>query len=122
MTRPVRLRLSRRAGFDLQATSHAINGLPAVNVARPTQWGNPFVVGRPVDVRQARRWGWWPLAHPDFVAIDNGQAARRFSAVLFLDEAIHDFIRSELAGKNLACWCGADECCHADALLRLANT
>ena len=44
MTRPVRLQLSRRKGFDLQAWSREVNGLPAVSVARPTKWGNPFPV------------------------------------------------------------------------------
>ena len=32
--KPVRLQISRRKGFDLQALSIATNGLPAVNVAR----------------------------------------------------------------------------------------
>lgn len=27
----------------------------------------------------------------------------------------------ELRGKNLACWCGLDQPCHADVLLELAN-
>jgi len=47
MTNPVRLTLSRSAGFDLQALSLATNGLPAVVVARPSKWGNPFVIGEP---------------------------------------------------------------------------
>lgn len=44
MVRPVRLRLSRKAGFNLQAHSLAVNGLPAVSVARGPgrKWGNPF--------------------------------------------------------------------------------
>ena len=42
MTKPIRIRLSRKKGFDLQAVSRAANGLPAVNVARPSRWGNPF--------------------------------------------------------------------------------
>jgi hypothetical protein len=33
----------------------------------------------------------------------------------------HDLIRSELGGKNLACWCPLDQPCHADVLLELAN-
>jgi hypothetical protein len=33
MTRPFRLQLSRRKGFNLQEHSRAVNGLPAVNVA-----------------------------------------------------------------------------------------
>ena len=43
---PVRLQLSRRKGFDFQQHSLATNGLPAVNVARPGDHGNPFVVGK----------------------------------------------------------------------------
>lgn len=118
---PVRIQLSRRAGFDLQETSKAINGLPAVNVSRSSKWGNPFVVGAAVDVKQAKRWGWWPLGNPDYVAIDNTAAVKRFSIVLAMDHAIHAHVRKELSGRNLACFCGPDESCHADALLRFAN-
>jgi hypothetical protein len=32
----------------------------------------------------------------------------------------HDI--EELRGKNLACYCALDQPCHADVLLRLANT
>jgi hypothetical protein len=35
MSTPVRLRLSRQRGFDLQAHSREVNGLPAVNFATP---------------------------------------------------------------------------------------
>lgn len=41
--RPVRLRLSRAKGFDLQSLSQATNGLPAVNAARI-----PFRDGRQI--------------------------------------------------------------------------
>jgi hypothetical protein len=41
---PVRIRRSRAKDFNLQAHSHAINGLPAVNCARPSRFGNPFTV------------------------------------------------------------------------------
>jgi hypothetical protein len=30
-------------------------------------------------------------------------------------------IRTELAGKDLACWCPLDALCHADVLLRWAQ-
>ena len=43
MVEPVRMKLSRLRGFDLQAYSLRLNGLPAVNVARPTLYGNPFI-------------------------------------------------------------------------------
>ncbi len=42
--RPQRLQLSRRTGFDLQAVSLALNGLPARRVTRPGPWGNPFSI------------------------------------------------------------------------------
>jgi len=41
---PQRMVLSRRRGFDLQAESARINGLPARVVGRPSRWGNPFSV------------------------------------------------------------------------------
>lgn len=44
MARPVRMQVSRKAGFNLQETSHAINGLPAKLVTRPGPWGNPFSI------------------------------------------------------------------------------
>lgn len=121
MTRPLRIQLSRRAGFDLQDLSKSINGLPAVNVSRSSKWGNPFIVGAPVDIKQAKRWGWWPLGMPDYVAPDNAAAVKRFAAVLAMDQAIHAHVREKLAGRNLACWCSESEVCHADFLLRFAN-
>ena len=30
-------------------------------------------------------------------------------------------IRTELAGRDLACWCPLDQPCHADVLLEIAN-
>lgn len=30
-------------------------------------------------------------------------------------------IRTELRGKDLACWCPLDKPCHADVLLEIAN-
>jgi len=128
MTRPVRLQLSRCRGFDLQAASAAANGLPAVNVARPSPWGNPFVVGKHgdaaycVDLYKALLSGMLRVgAHPDIEALER---TRRFVA----ENA------AELTGKNLACWCrlpiGGERSgegrkepapCHADVLLKLAN-
>jgi hypothetical protein len=119
MTKPVRLQLSRRKGFDLQALSLATNGLPAVKIDRTTKFGNPFRVGEPVDMNLVRRWG-WRFKWPDHVCGDAEEAVRRFRACLFLDEAIHDYVRQELRGKNLACWCEHAPC-HADVLLELAN-
>ncbi|WP_162560945.1 hypothetical protein [Methylobacterium durans] len=58
--KPVRLQLSRYAGFNLQEHSRATNGLPAVNVDRSTPWGNPFVAGNEFEVA-ANPIGWADL-------------------------------------------------------------
>ncbi len=125
MTTPVRLRLSRKAGFNLQDHSRAVNGLPAVHVARRSKWGNPHVA--------LRTWYHQGIAgRPPFDAVTAADADREGAAIavaLFresLEAALAgmrgDFVReslAELRGKNLACWCKRP--CHADVLLELAN-
>jgi len=51
MIQPVRLRLSRARGFDLQAASRAANTLSAVNCARPSPYGNPCARSSPPFLR-----------------------------------------------------------------------
>lgn len=113
--RPQRIVLSRRAGFDLQAVSVALNGLRAQSVARPGPWGNPFTIadvqaetGLDKDAAQAEavaRFGRWMRGELD--------GARRPP-----ERAI---IRDKLSGKNLACWCRTGTPCHVDVLLEIAN-
>jgi hypothetical protein len=91
---PVRLRLSRKAGFNLQSLSRKTNGLDAVNVSRPSRWGNPYKVQ---------------------------ELGRAKAMALFERYAILRLDPAPLRGKNLACWCAPDERCHADILLKLAN-
>jgi hypothetical protein len=71
-----------------------------VKVARPTKWGNPFVIGvdgnREEVIRKYRAWIMQKLSEePSFL--------------------------TPLCGKNLACYCREYEQCHADILLELAN-
>ena len=110
---PVRLRLSRAKGFDLQAHSRAVNGLEAVKVDRSTKWGNPFIVGKPSAFTGGR-----PVQ-------DNRHAARLYQAVAPDNDALVKAAQSELRGKNLACWCSFEPferwLCHADVLLEIAN-
>lgn len=116
MTTPVRIRLSRAGGFDLQARSTAINGLPAVNVARPTAFGNPFVVGQDGDREHCVQLFEVMLAGYCALGVTPSIAEQRGSRVGILSRL------DELRGKNLACWCRLDgKPCHADILLRLAN-
>lgn len=95
---PVRLRLSRAKGFNLQTRSLATNGLPAVNVARPSRWGNPYKIGT-------------------CLIPDADSAVMAFAANLPLGD---DWWKP-LSGKNLACYCAVGSPCHADVLLTIAN-
>lgn len=118
MPRPVRMQVSRKAGFNLQEVSHALNGLPAKLVTRPGPWGNPFSIDE-----VARTY-----------ALDRAAAQAKAVAMASdwlrgtLDPALspgappsRDTIRRELAGHNLACWCKPGTPCHADVLIELAN-
>lgn len=113
--KPSRIVLSRKAGFDLQAISHALNGLPAQSVARPGPWGNPFAIDE--------------VANETGLDKDEAQveAVARYMRWIAgeiegpKEPPTRDKIRSALAGKNLACWCREGSPCHVDTLLRLAN-
>ena len=115
MTAPVRLQLSRKKGFDLQAHSLAVNGLPAANVARPGPWGNPFIVGHDGTASECVKLyrgllAWGPCLTCN-AGVDRQRGAREY-----LFAHIDD-----LRGCNLACWCRAGKPCHADLLLELAS-
>lgn len=69
----------------------------AVYIGRPSKWGNPFVIG------------------PDGSRED---VIRKFEFYLLQSELFTQL--SELAGKDLICWC-APEACHGDVLLKYAN-
>jgi hypothetical protein len=114
--KPVRIALSRRAGFDLQAISRAINGLPAQSVARPGPWGNPFSIdGVAAETGLDRA-----AAQAEAVA----RHARWIVGELKTDRQppALEKIKADLAGKNLACWCAAGTPCHVETLIRLANS
>ena len=92
---PERIRLSRARGWRKPEG--------AVVVARPTVWGNPFLMGDTAETR--------------------GEAVRRYEEELLggrLRVTVDD-AREKLAGKDLGCWCSLDGPCHADVLLRIAN-
>lgn len=118
MAGPQRIRVSRKNGFDLQAASHALNGLPAKLVTRPGKWGNPFTIaetavhyGLDKQAAQAKAvelCGQWLRGTLD-PALSPGPAPAR------------ELIRRELGGHNLACWCPLGTPCHGDLLLELAN-
>lgn len=98
---PERVQLSRRRGWRKPENT--------VVVSRPTRWGNPWLIltpgGRPIAVARFRE-----------MFTTDTEAREAFG---YPDR---EQIRSELAGKNLACWCPPDQPCHADVLLELANS
>lgn len=111
MNAPVRLRLSRAKGFDLQAHSRAVNGLPAIVVARPGKWGNPFVVGRDGTAAECVRL--YALSLCGFFALTGRPSVDEQHASMTTFCCHH----RELRGHNLACWCSDGQPCHADVLI-----
>ena len=113
---PVRLRLSRAKGFNLQEHSRAVNGLDAVKVDRSTGYGNPFVVGEFPSLA---------LSAYTTARVGTADEAVQLFRVLLINSALHIDATVDaligLRGKNLACWCALDAPCHADVLLELAN-
>lgn len=123
MITPVRLRLSRARGFDLQAHSRAVNGLPAVNVCRPTLYGNPFVhddATVAVEAYERHCRGGTQTFEMGPGKLQFARSAHRNT----LHWAFPDWLRQHglpaIRGKNLACACALGAPCHADVLLRLA--
>ena len=97
---PVRVRLSRKKGWRMPPHT--------VNVARPTYFGNPFKVGRDGDAA---------------TCVGKFEAAIMAGQLKNFPFADRPNVGWKLAlrGKNLACWCGPGQPCHADVLMRLAN-
>jgi hypothetical protein len=137
IAQPVRLQLSRKRGFNLQALSLATNGLPAVNVARPHRWGNAWKIGSTVfdmstfsfrkcitvkDAVQAFRQSvdWDPDAVWWHRRTESGELITAWGGY-GPGHRNRKTIRDELRAKNLACWCASGAPCHADVLLVIAN-
>lgn len=76
--------------------------LGAVYVGRPSRFANPFKIDG--------------LAVPDAAA-----AVTAFRAYLTAQPALVASIKSDIKGKDLACWCPENTPCHGDVLLEIAN-
>jgi hypothetical protein len=114
-----RLHLSRRRGFDLQATSLALNGLPARLVTRPGLFGNPFATARTFR-RFLRRMSAAEIMRA--IQYEDGEPALVEGMGFII---LRNRIRANiwhLRGHNLACWCKPDAACHADVYLDLLAT
>lgn len=89
----------------------------AVSVTRPSRWGNPFKVGYHYERDRSFR-----RAYAHWLSCGDVTAEN----CLPLFEAYCWNMGSEwlepLRGKDLACFCSLSSPCHADVLLRLANS
>lgn len=118
--KPVRIQRSR------QHKMISPNGLPIVCVTRPSKFGNPFY-GFELELclamfRNTVRGMWDPTLLKDKSDEDVHWFYTQHGLWL---KKVYDHptltIKSELRGKNIACWCGLSEKCHGDILLRIAN-
>jgi hypothetical protein len=103
---PIRIQMTRQKGGWRK------DNPDAVIVARPSKWGNPYIVGQRVFTRR----GGHALIKDRQMAADLYRRKMTAFASSYSAEMIH-----ELRGKDLACWCPLDQPCHADVLLELAN-
>ena len=107
---PVRIQRKRTRGWRMPED--------AVYVGRPTQYGNPWLVGDHVFIE-------WPYRPDALERTCRELVITPALAVALYREAFTpdaDEIRRELGGRDLACWCPVTQPCHADVLLELANT
>lgn len=100
---PQRVKLSRQRGWGMPPNT--------VVVARPSKWGNPIRVV-PAGVTTLG------------TVTTNAAAVAGYREYLKTREGqfVCEAARRVLRGKNLACWCGLDEPCHANVLLEVANS
>jgi hypothetical protein len=120
---PQRIQLSRTKGWRKPEG--------VVVVARPSRWGNPWRIVPVTDHR-------FPRGEAADVVRGNGDTICRFQrysdghrtgapywAVRAfrsdLTDTERELAKTELRGKDLACWCPLDQPCHADVLLEVAN-
>lgn len=86
----------------------------AVNVARPTPWGNPFVVG--VDGTAAE-------CVYLFALLLSGRICLTSKATWDAQKRVRDHVNQYLptiVARPLACWCRIGKPCHADVLRSVA--
>ena len=105
---PKRIRLSRAKGWRLPPGT--------VRVGRPSRWGNPFIVGKH-GTREQCAAKFYQLAGGFISFSEDIETETQMTMYRRVRRQI-----SDLAGKDLACWCALDGgACHADVLLVLAN-
>lgn len=135
---PERIQRKRTKGWKMPANT--------IYVGRPTKWGNPYMADSNEAERKlaAERYRWWLecCLHyrktGQFLGwVENSRVGQvvplwgdRTIKMAPCDPSEWSDVKDmmviidslpELRGKNLACWCPKEHCCHADVLLDLAN-
>ena len=113
--KPQHIQLKRTKGFNLQRASHKLNGLPAVNCARPGKWGNPVKIGHLWLMDDGH------IALTVFVSNAFSAVNLYRKHIIMLANMNGEEFFEPLRGKNLACYCKSDMPCHCDVLLEFAN-
>ena len=108
--KPKRIQLSRKKNWRLPKNTIVVARGPG------RKWGNPFKVhkptGDPTDMMDAQHG----------VCFSRAAAVARYTDWLRERTSWQFEIKRELRGKNLACWCPLGEPCHADVMLKIANS
>ena len=114
--RPIRIQRRRAKGWRMPEG--------AVYVGRGSRWGNPYRVKLSI-------YGRWLVVAPvveGSVVIDrfgDHNDAASLALDLFRERAnrggFAEKAKTQLRGRDLACWCSPGAPCHADVLLDLAN-
>jgi hypothetical protein len=118
---PERIQRRRTRGWKMPPNT--------VSVTRPGRWGNPYAVdvyGIELSLKLFRdtvRGIWSP---ENVAALDDELAGATYKLHCRFRERIGchptEAARSELRGRNLACWCSIHDPCHADILREIANS
>ena len=108
--RPQRIQRKRVKGFDLQAVSLALNGLPAMSVTRGGRYGNPFKIGDTVIFGHEE---------PKSVKVTKDNCLFLFEERLRWELKQNPAYLDALRGHNLACWCPLSSPCHVDIYLKI---
>ena len=131
MTTPRRIQRRRTKGWRLTDATSNPNG--AVTVTRPSRYGNPARIVPTGDRDGGFLVRWEPNGMPVGTWPADGMEARRYATDLYRSwinqpeqEHLRQAARSQLRGKDLACYCplptdGQPDHCHAAVLLELAN-
>ena len=110
--KPVRIQRSR------QKKQVSPNGLPIIYVGRGSQYGNDFRIGE----KSPKKW---------LNIFDNKDIDKYLGKILDRGDCVYLFKKYmswEMAefteankGRNVSCWCGLQEKCHGDILLKMWN-